>query len=62
MQPEKRPIEFVIKRRLDSAWMIYGSLDPMGPFHSREHALDLAEGMATVMRSMGDNATVRMEE
>ena len=59
MLKEHRTFEFVVEQT-DRGWMILAAPQPMGPFFSKAQALDLAEGMATAMRAMGDLVTVRV--
>ena len=59
MEYEPRTFEFVVEHS-DRGWMILSAPLPLGPFFSKAHALDLAEGMATAMRAMGDKVTVRV--
>ena len=42
-----------------TGWFVIGS-SPIGPFMSKDHAIDLAEGMASSLRLMGQTADVRI--
>ena len=59
MPNEHRKFEFVVEHT-DRGWMILDAQQAMGPFFSKAHALDLAEGMAAAIRAMGDEVTVRV--
>jgi hypothetical protein len=61
MADEKRIFAFVVEF-IDGAWMVLGGDAPLGPFFSKERAVDLAEGMAGAMRSMGDEVIVRVKD
>jgi hypothetical protein len=60
MPPRDTPFEFVVENT-ERGWMILSESQPMGPFFSKEHAVDLAEGMAAAMRRMGDQVVVRVK-
>jgi hypothetical protein len=60
MPTEARTFEFVVEKT-DLGWMILNAFEPIGPFYSREQAVDLAEGMAAAMRQMGDRVVVRVK-
>ena len=49
-------VVFVV-RYADSGWLIEGPTT-IGPFHSRQRALDLADGMAQAIRVAGERARV----
>jgi hypothetical protein len=51
--------EFVVEQTA-AGWMVSGCDDPLGPFHYREQAVDLAEGMAQALRQIGETAAVRI--
>ena len=51
--------EFVVEQT-DAGWMINGGDDALGPFHYRQQAVDLAEGMAQALRQIGEAAVVRI--
>jgi len=61
MPNQTRTFEFVIERT-ELGWMILSDLEPLGPFFSKEHTLDLAQGMAAAMRQMGDVVVVRVKD
>jgi hypothetical protein len=42
--------------------MVLGGLQSLGPFFAKEHAIDLANGMAVAMRAMGDAVLVRVKD
>jgi hypothetical protein len=60
MSNEKPAFEFIVELTA-RGWMVLGGQEPLGPFHAKEHAVDLANGMAVAMRSMGDNVVVRVK-
>ena len=50
--------EFVFKvRRVPAGWMVEDHFIS-GPFAAKDHALNLAEGMALALRQQGQNASV----
>jgi len=51
--------EFVVELTA-AGWMVKGRGGSFGPFHAREQAVDLAEGMAHALRQMGETAVVRI--
>ena len=59
MSDENRTFEFVVEHT-EGGWMIKNAPQPLGPFFSKAHAVDLAEGMAAAMRVMGDEVVVRI--
>ncbi|HZZ67312.1 MAG TPA: hypothetical protein VFE18_03985 [Phenylobacterium sp.] len=61
MTDKQRTFEFVVEY-VESGWMILNSPEPLGPFITKEQAVHLAEGMATVMRQMGDEVIVRVRD
>ena len=61
MANETRTFTFVIEF-IEGGWMVLGALAPMGPYHSKEQAVHLAEGMAAAMRLMGDEVVVRVKD
>jgi hypothetical protein len=61
MQSEGRTFEFLVEHT-ERGWMVLNGPLPLGPFFTKEQALDLASGMATAMRAMGDVVTVRVKD
>ena len=61
MSESRRSLEFVVEDT-DQGWMIFGGQEPIGPFFTREQAMDLATGMATAIRAAGDTAIVRVKD
>lgn len=61
MRNEKQIFEFVVERT-GHGWMVLGGLQSLGPFLAKEHAIDLANGMAVAMRAMGDAVLVRVKD
>jgi hypothetical protein len=59
MPNEKQTFEFVVEHS-KGGWMVLGGLQALGPFFAKEHAVDLANGMALAMRTMGDRVLVRV--
>jgi hypothetical protein len=58
--PRKPPaFEFVVQLTA-AGWTVSGRDGGFGPFHSRERAVDLAEGMAHALRQVGETAAVRV--
>ena len=43
-----------------TGWFVNGG-DPLGPFFSKQRALDLAEGMVTAIRACGEEAELVVE-
>jgi hypothetical protein len=43
-----------------TGWFVNGG-DSLGPFFSKERALDLAQGMVAAIRAMGEEAEVLVE-
>ena len=43
-----------------TGWFVNGG-DSLGPFFSRERALDLAQGMVAAIRALGDEAELVVE-
>jgi len=56
MEAQRAELVFVV-RQGDGGWLIDGP-STMGPFFSKDHALDLAHGMAQAIRSSGQDARV----
>lgn len=52
-------IVFVVSE-IDGGWVVNGA-SRLGPFLSRERAMDLAEGMAGALRTRGVDAEVKLE-
>jgi hypothetical protein len=61
MRHEKQAFEFVVEHT-GRGWMVLGGLQSLGPFLAKEHAIDLANGMAAGMRAMGDAVLVRVKD
>ena len=61
MPNEKPTFEFVVEPTR-GGWMVLGGLQALGPFLAKEHAVDLANGMALAMRTMGDRVLVRVKD
>jgi hypothetical protein len=60
MPIEKQTFEFVVEHTR-GGWMVLGGPQDLGPFFAKEHAVDLANGMAVAMRAMGDAVLVRVK-
>ena len=43
-----------------TGWFVNGG-DPLGPFFSKQRAIDLAEGMVTAIRACGEEAELVVE-
>jgi hypothetical protein len=43
-----------------TGWFVHGA-DRLGPFFSRQRAMDLAEGMVTAIRATGEDAELVVE-
>jgi hypothetical protein len=55
-----KPMTFTVCR--DSVgWIIRDHVE-FGPFHSKEQAVNLAEGMAAAIRASGGHATATVDE
>lgn len=59
MQEDDPAYRFLVMST-DEGWMVLGSGEPLGPFHARSQAEELAHGMATAIRRLGDTVTVRV--
>ena len=57
--PKLSGFEFVVQLTA-AGWTVSGRDGGFGPFHSRERAVDLAEGMAHALRQVGETAVVRI--
>ncbi len=44
-----------------AGWFVTGG-EPLGPFFSKERAVDLAEGMVAAIRACGDHAEFVIED
>jgi hypothetical protein len=61
MANQNRTFAFTVEF-VDGSWMVLSAGDPLGPFFSKEQAVELAEGMAVAMRMMGDEVVVRVKD
>ena len=61
MPKEKQTFEFVVEHT-GRGWTVRGGLQDLGPFFAKEHAVDLANGMAVAMRAMGDAVLVLVKD
>jgi hypothetical protein len=61
MPNETQTFEFVVEHTR-RGWMVLGGLQALGPFFAKEHAVNLANGMAVAMRDMGDVVLVRVKD
>jgi hypothetical protein len=61
MHDNGRAFEFLVEYT-DRGWMVLNGSEPLGPFFTKEQALDLASGMAAAMRAMGDVVIVRVKD
>jgi hypothetical protein len=61
MPEHKSSFEFLVEDT-DQGWMVYGGWEPLGPFFTKEQAMDLATGMATALQAVGDTVVVRAKD
>jgi len=61
MDERKPAFEFLVAYT-EQGWMVLNGAAPLGPFFTKEQAINLASGMATAMRAMGDVVIVRVKD
>ncbi len=59
MEIQRQEVVFVVHQGR-GGWLVDGPMS-IGPFHSKQHAADLADGMAKAIQAAGQRARVEMK-